>query len=684
MDNKKTKRKEKRHPQVVNVHTFMKPTITYLQKIQPSSEIRSSMSPDYVMRNFKKHLTKYEQKEILDYQQVWHIGKQATKIDPRTHQFNSGYDTKKGIYRVVINDHLAYRYQILEVLGQCFSGQVLKCMDHKPKRLVVIKVIRNKDGVHEVAMPETDILKAVQQFNRNNSANNVHMKEKFYFRSHLCITFDLFLEDHYESSYTNKNQLTEEMMKKYTMDILKCLELHREKIVLHDQKPKCIFIIGNGTVLNSKSNAKDNVYHTELTVLPSQAEGAQKTHRDLRQKQSALLSDQQKCDKTSSVKKSGVMSSEYVLGNLIQYLTKYEKKEIQDYKQVWYVGEEVKKVDDASQTEQFNYGYDTKEGIYIAVINDHLAYRYQILEVLGQGFSGQVLKCMDHKTDKLVAIKVIRNQKSVYNAVLPEVRILEALQRFDKDNSANIVHMKEKFIFRGHLCITFDNFLMDLYTLQQTNKGRVTKKELKKYTIEILKCLELLKEKNIVHGDLKPENVLIYKKDGETHVAVADFGGSYYVTREDRPRVFTKAFMSPELLLGKKCESPMDMWSLGCIIAELHCGVRLFNGCDHPCVFAMIMEVLGLPPMGLLVGAPKRKNYFDSNGIPYIRKCRIALATKLATRNNNFINFIERCLEYDPKWRMTPKQALQHPWIHESSECATSSGGGGVGGQAGS
>ncbi|XP_034446884.1 dual specificity tyrosine-phosphorylation-regulated kinase 4-like [Hippoglossus hippoglossus] len=652
-----------------------------------------------VLRNFKKYLTKYEQKEIKDYKQVWYIGKQAKKIDSsQTRQSNSGYDTKEGIYRALINDHLGYRYQILEVLGQGFSGQILKCMDHKPMHLVAIKVIRNKDIVHDLAMPEKDILKALQQFDKDNSANTVHMKEKFYFRSHLCIIFDLFLTDQHGLNHTNESEFTEEELKKYTMDMLKCLQLLKEKIVHGDLNLKMSPMKGKRTVLNPKTNAKNRVRPFKPTVLLSIAQCSQKTQTDLSHKQqSALPGGKQKCplgpsshsptvmkpivtclQTTQSVSGTSsaikpAMSPEYVLEHFKEYLTKYEQKEIKDYTQVWYIGKQAKKID-ASQIRPSNSGYDTKEGIYSAIINDHLAYRYQILEVLGQGYSGQILKCMDHKTNQLVAIKVIRNKDIIYQTVLPEVKILEALREFDKDNSANIVHMKEKFYFRSHLCIIFDLFLKDLHALCHTNKVKVTEEEQKKYTMEILKCLQLLKETKIVHGDLKPENVLIYKKDDEMHTAVTDFGGSYFMNEDDRPRLFTKEYMSPELLLGKKCGPATDMWSLGCTIAELHCGFRLFHGCDLPYVFNRIMEVLGVPPPELLRAAPKRKFFFDSNGIPYMRHCRTTLETKLNSIDVHFINFIERCLEYDPKKRMTPKQASQHPWIHDKLKCATRAG----------
>uniref|UniRef100_A0A3Q1I0S8 Protein kinase domain-containing protein n=1 Tax=Anabas testudineus TaxID=64144 RepID=A0A3Q1I0S8_ANATE len=272
--------------------------------------------------------------------------------------------------------------------------------------------------------------------------------------------------------------------------------------------------------------------------------------------------------------------------------------EIKNYKQVWYLGKTTNRtrtstVSETQDTESFNCGYDTKEGFYKAAINDHLAYRFEILEALGAGYSGQVLKCMDHKTKKLVAVKVIRSKDSIHQLGKAELKILETLRELDKSNKANIVHMKESFYFRNHLCITFDLFEKDLFkALEETNKHGFSEEELSKYTTDVLKCLHMLKKETIIHGDIKPDNVLLYKKDGETRAALSDFGGSYFAKDRDRPPIQTLFYMAPEMLLGKTCNLAVDMWSLGCMLAELYLGRCLFDGNDIIDQFSCIMKVI--------------------------------------------------------------------------------------------
>lgn len=94
----------------------------------------------------------------------------------------------------------------------------------------------------------------------------------------------------------------------------------------------------------------------------------------------------------------------------MQYLTDYEKGEILDYKQVFFLGMSAKKIK-GSPLNQHNFGYDDERGDYNVVLKDHISYRFEVLEFLGKGSFGQALKCLDHKTNEIVAVKLIRNKK---------------------------------------------------------------------------------------------------------------------------------------------------------------------------------------------------------------------------------------------------------------------------------
>ncbi|GFT22012.1 dual specificity tyrosine-phosphorylation-regulated kinase 4 [Trichonephila clavipes] len=136
-------------------------------------------------------------------------------------------------------------------------------------------------------------------------------------------------------------------------------------------------------------------------------------------------------------------------------LNKYERAEVAQYPQVWYLGLDASKIDGELRGAQ-NCGYDDDNGSYIKVLHDHIAYRYEILEVIGKGSFGQVIRALDHRTDTQVALKIIRNKKRFHQQALVEVKILEQVTKKDRDGFFNTIHMLDHFYFRNHLCITFE------------------------------------------------------------------------------------------------------------------------------------------------------------------------------------------------------------------------------------
>jgi dual specificity tyrosine-phosphorylation-regulated kinase 2/3/4 len=110
--------------------------------------------------NRVNYLSEYECKEILEYQSVYYIGPRSDKkpatLDNTTN--NHGYDDERGDYLVVMRDHLAYRYEVVDTLGKGSFGQVLHCRDHCTGESVAIKIIRNKKRFHHQALVEIKIL----------------------------------------------------------------------------------------------------------------------------------------------------------------------------------------------------------------------------------------------------------------------------------------------------------------------------------------------------------------------------------------------------------------------------------------------------------------------------------------------------------------------------------------------
>ncbi|XP_053742478.1 dual specificity tyrosine-phosphorylation-regulated kinase 4 [Synchiropus splendidus] len=363
------------------------------------------------------------------------------------------------------------------------------------------------------------------------------------------------------------------------------------------------------------------------------------------------------------------------LKNFQGRLTDFEQEEIMDYAEIWFMGLGSQKIE-GSQGAPQNNGYDDEHGSYIRVLHDHIAYRFEVLEVIGKGSFGQVLKCLDHKTNELVAIKMIRNKKRFHHQALVELKILDVIKRKDKDNLHNVIHMKEYFYFRNHLCISFELLGVNLYELIKKNNFQGFSIALiRRFTHALLRCLQMLHREKIIHCDLKPENILLSQR-GPGNIKVVDFGSSCYEQQRVYTYIQSRFYRSPEVILGHPYSMAIDMWSLGCILAELYTGYPLFPGESEVEQIACIMEVLGLPPNDFVQSASRRRLFFDSKGNPRNttnskgkkrRPSSKELSAALKTNDVLFLDFIKRCLTWDPTKRMTPDEGLQHEWILEGN-----------------
>ncbi|XP_061513459.1 dual specificity tyrosine-phosphorylation-regulated kinase 4 isoform X2 [Anopheles gambiae] len=360
------------------------------------------------------------------------------------------------------------------------------------------------------------------------------------------------------------------------------------------------------------------------------------------------------------------------------HLTDFEKQEIEKYKEIYYLGLDARKIN-AKPGVGANSGFDDENGCYQKIVHDHICYRYEILEIIGKGSFGQVIRALDHKTKQYVAIKIIRNKKRFHHQALVEVRILDELRKKDADGSHHVIHMLDYFYFRNHLCITFELMSLNLYELiKKNNYQGFSLSLIKRFCNSIVKCLRFLDELDIIHCDLKPENVLL-KQRGSSTIKVIDFGSSCFSDRTVYTYIQSRFYRSPEVILGYPYDKAIDMWSLGCILAELYTGYPLFPGENEVEQLACIMEILGVPSKEVFQLATRKRLFFDSRGVPRCitnskgRKRKPGsktLSQALRCNDTVFIDFVSKCLEWDPHKRMTPEQAARHEWLQVSASKA--------------
>ncbi|AAW45566.2 yeast yak1, putative [Cryptococcus deneoformans JEC21] len=359
-----------------------------------------------------------------------------------------------------------------------------------------------------------------------------------------------------------------------------------------------------------------------------------------------------------------------------------------------------------------NDGADNEDWDYILYVNDVLGGedgrdRYLILDVLGQGTFGQVVKCQNMRTHDLVAVKVVKNKPAYLQQSKMEVAILELLNtQHDPQDRHHILRMHDSFTHKHHLCLVFECLSSNLYELIKQNQFKGLSTQLVKvFTQQLLDCLSVLKDARLIHCDLKPENILL-KSLQSPQIKVIDFGSACHEMQTVYTYIQSRFYRSPEVLLGLPYSTSIDMWSLGCIVVELFLGLPLFPGTSEYNQISRIVDMLGNPPSHLLeVGKQTHeffnitpdaygrntyklkpmqqysmehrtdeqpsKQYFKQTKLkdvimeyPYAKKSakQSDIDKEMATRRS-FVDFAEGLLNMDPIKRWSPQQALKHPFI---------------------
>ena len=235
-----------------------------------------------------------------------------------------------------------------------------------------------------------------------------------------------------------------------------------------------------------------------------------------------------------------------------------------------------------------------------------------------------------------------------------------------------MVNFTQSFYFRGHLCISTELLDMNLYEFIKSNQFRgCSLRMVRRFTKQLLSSLLLLKQHKVIHCDLKPENVLL-AHPLHSEIKVIDFGSSCFENEKVYTYIQSRFYRSPEVILGMSYGMPIDMWSLGCILAELLSGVPIFPGENEQEQLACIMEVFGPPEKHLIEKSTRRKLFFDSMGKPRItvsskgrrrRPSSKTLESVLKCDDQPFVDFLTRCLRWDPDRRMKPDEAIRHEFV---------------------
>ena len=374
----------------------------------------------------------------------------------------------------------------------------------------------------------------------------------------------------------------------------------------------------------------------------------------------------------SNIEEKKYMTPNKILSNYKQYLTNYELKEISFYKNIYFFGKKCKTKKGNYFNRANNYGFDNSKHRYRFVIGDHIIYRYKIIKKLGYGSFGDVATVYDFKDKCKLAIKMIRNESRFHRQGNIEIKILKQITENDPNDKHHLIHMNEHFLFRNHLCITFELLDINLYTKLRNNQFKGFPIEtVKIYAIQILNAFKWLKEQNIIHCDLKPENIVL--KSGDSNdIKIIDFGSACLNSEQIHSYIQSRFYRAPEIVLKNKYSFPIDMWSIGCILIEFNTGKPIFPGRNEHELLVYIIEVIGLPPFSILTDSYKKTYYYNNYSNKHLRDSKGRLRhpetrpiNRVVNSNNmSLINLITQCLEWDPIKRITPSKALELEWLN--------------------
>ncbi|XP_069014036.1 serine/threonine-protein kinase MAK-like [Embiotoca jacksoni] len=282
--------------------------------------------------------------------------------------------------------------------------------------------------------------------------------------------------------------------------------------------------------------------------------------------------------------------------------------------------------------------------------------RYTTLKQLGDGTYGSVLLGKSNDTGELVAIK--RMKRKFYS--WDECLNLKEVKSLKKLNHANVVKLKEVIRENDYLYFVFEYMKENLYQLMKERNNLFPESVIRNMTFQILQGLSFIHKHGYFHRDMKPENLLCM---GPELVKIADFG----LAREIRSQppytdyVSTRWYRAPEVLLkSSSYSSPIDIWAVGCIMAELYTLRPLFPGNSEVDEIFKICRVLGTLkksdwPEGFTLAASM--NFRFPKCVP------TSLRSLIPNASNNAIAMMKDMLQWDPEKRPSAAQALRYPYF---------------------
>ena len=290
--------------------------------------------------------------------------------------------------------------------------------------------------------------------------------------------------------------------------------------------------------------------------------------------------------------------------------------------------------------------------------------KYEVLGVVGEGAYGIVYKCRNKETDKYVAIKKFKEieDKLVQKTMKRELKMLQMLKH------DNVVDFQEAFIYKENLFLVFEYVEKNLLEVLERYPEGLNPKLIKSFVFQMCKAVHYLHTKNVIHRDVKPENLLV---DENMNVKLCDFGFARKISLNEENNnvdamtdyVATRWYRSPELLLSCGIYGPeVDYWAIGCIMGELADGRPMFPGENEIDQIDCIIKVLGNLPEDL-VNMFYSNELYNGKELLKVNRPESLERRYIGKLGPTAIDFMKGLLQLDPNKRLNDENVFKHKYF---------------------
>ena len=294
---------------------------------------------------------------------------------------------------------------------------------------------------------------------------------------------------------------------------------------------------------------------------------------------------------------------------------------------------------------------------------------YSILSKIGSGTFGTVYKAVHQKTQKLLAIKKVRidfEKEGINATTLREISVLRNLKHENIEKLEDVVVAESRiYMIFEYMDYDLESFYASFKKGEMADEVNISSNDAsltKNLLLQLLKGVNYLHTKNVIHRDLKPQNILVSK---EAALKIADFGLARIRSNYTKPytkEVLSLWYRAPELLLGSEnYDEKVDVWSIGCIFGYMVLKHTLFKGENELDQLNEIFKVLGTPSVEEWPNIVNLQNFHHQ----FQAYKRQNLHEKYKNLSEKGIDLLQKMLVYDPNKRISCKQALMHEYFCE-------------------